>query len=133
MTDNILGHPRGLVICFLTELWERFAYYGMLSLLILYLTKTYLLTDAEGNRVVAAYGALVWMSPVIGGIIADRWLGSRKAVVAGSLFMSAGFLSISFPDTISGIFGLGVAVDGVPPRGYVVFYPWRSLLPASVF
>ncbi len=109
------------MICFLTELWERFAYYGMLSLLILYLTKTYLLSDAEGNRLVAAYGALIWMVPVIGGIVADRWLGSRKAVVAGSLFMSVGFISISFPDVISAVFGLGAAVDGLPPMDVLFF------------
>jgi len=96
-SETFLGHPKGLFVCFMTELWERFSYYGMLSLLILYLTKNYQLPDAESNRIVAAYGALIWMLPVIGGIVADRMLGSRKAVIAGMLFMSLGFVSISFP------------------------------------
>ncbi|NIB45076.1 hypothetical protein HBA55_36195 [Pseudomaricurvus alkylphenolicus] len=65
MSATFMGHPKGLFVCFLTEMWERFAYYGMLSLLILHLTKTYLLSDAEGNKIVAAYGALVWMLPVL--------------------------------------------------------------------
>ena len=121
MTDTFLGHPKGLVVCFLTELWERFAYYGMLSLLILYVTKTYLLADAAGNRLVAAYGALIWMSPVIGGVIADRWLGSRKSVVIGALFMAIGFLSISFPEFISATFGLGESINGVPPLDALFF------------
>jgi len=99
-SNTFLGHPKGLVVCFMTELWERFAYYGMLSLLILYLTQFFQYSDAEGSKVVAAYGALVWMLPVLGGVLADRLLGSRKCVVVGALMMSIGFISISFPSVL---------------------------------
>jgi POT family proton-dependent oligopeptide transporter len=115
MPRTFLGHPRGLLVCFTTELWERFAYYGMLSLLILYLIQGYGLSDAEGNRIVAAYGALIWMLPVVGGFVADRWLGSRKAAIAGMLFIGAGFLSISFPALLLWSLQASPSDEGRPP------------------
>ena len=98
MSETFLGHPKGLAVCGFTEIWERFAYFGMLSLLILYLTKSYGLSDAVGNRMVGAFGALVFMLPVIGGAIADTWLGSRKSVVLGSILLSVGYVSIALPN-----------------------------------
>ena len=77
-------HPSGLVTLFVTEMFERFSYYGMRALLIFYLTQHFLFTDEESFAIYGAYTALVWALPVLGGIIADRWLGSRKAVTVAS-------------------------------------------------
>ena len=85
---TILGHPRGLAILFFTEMWERFSYYGMRTLLTLFLVQHMLFTDSESAGIYAAYAALVYLMPVIGGAIADRWLGARKAVTIESVSMS---------------------------------------------
>ena len=69
---GFFGHPRGLFVCFATELWERFSFYGMKYLLLLYLTKYHLFTDSAGLEVLGSYAALVYAMPVIGGLLADR-------------------------------------------------------------
>lgn len=89
---EFLGHPIGLYVCFGTELWERFSFYGMKYLLLLYLTKYHLFTDTAGFDVLGAYAGLVYALPVIGGLIADRYLGMRKAVVFGGILLSLGHL-----------------------------------------
>ncbi len=89
---ELFGHPRGLAICFLTELWERFSFYGMKYLLLLYLTKYHLFSDSMGLDVLGAYAGLVYALPVIGGLLADRYLGMRKAVVFGGILLSLGHL-----------------------------------------
>src|SRR5580692_2720776 len=73
-------HPRGLSVLFFAEMWERFSYYGMRSLLIFYLTEHFLFNDTFAQGQYAAYTTLVYALPLIGGFIADRWLGSRKAI-----------------------------------------------------
>ena len=95
-SKTILGHPRGLFICFLTEMWERFSFYGMKFLLVLYLTKYHLFTDSEGLDVLGAYAGLVYALPVIGGMIADRYLGMRKAVLFGGVLLVCGHLGLAF-------------------------------------
>lgn len=94
---TIFRHPVGLAVCVFTEMWERFAYYGILSLVILYVTQAYGFSDAEGNRVVGAYGALTWMMPVLGGIIGDRYLGEQRSVILGCILMAIGAITASFP------------------------------------
>ncbi len=94
--DEFLGHPRGLYVCFATEMWERFSFYGMKYLLLLYLTKYHLFTDAMGLDVLGGYAALVYAMPVIGGLLADRYLGMRKAVVFGGLCLVLGHLGMAF-------------------------------------
>jgi len=90
-TDTgFFGHPRGLLVCFATELWERFSFYGMKYLLLLYLTKYHLFSDSNGLEVLGSYAALVYAMPVIGGLLADRYLGMRKAVVFGGLLLVLG-------------------------------------------
>lgn len=89
------GHPRGLLICFATELWERFSFYGMKYLLLLYLTKYHLFTDGEGLEVLGGYAALVYAMPVIGGLLADRFLGMRKAVILGGILLVLGHLGMA--------------------------------------
>ena len=74
---------------FYAEMWERFSYYGMRALLILYLTKFWLFADGKANLVYGAYATLCYITPVLGGYLADRWWGQRKAVLFGAI--SAGF------------------------------------------
>lgn len=94
--DELFGHPKGLYVCFATELWERFSFYGMKFLLLLYLTKYHLFTDVAGYDVLGAYAGLVYALPVIGGLLADRYLGMRKAVVFGAILLSGGHLLMAF-------------------------------------
>ncbi len=96
-TDTgFFGHPKGLLICFTTEMWERFSFYGMKFLLLLYLTKYHLFSDANGLEVLGGYAALVYAMPVIGGLLADRYLGMRKAVVFGGLLLVMGHFGMAF-------------------------------------
>jgi len=96
---TFLGHPRGLVILFLTEMWERFSFYGMRALLVLYLTQHFLFGPAEAQGIYAAYGALVYLMPVVGGMLADKYLGSRKAVIIGAVLLVAGHFTMVFEGT----------------------------------
>ena len=90
------GHPKGLYICFFTEMWERFSFYGMKALLFLYLIKYHLMGDAPSYQLLGAYGGMVYAMPVIGGMLADRWLGMRKAVVAGAVLLCIGHFGMAF-------------------------------------
>lgn len=90
------GHPRGLMVCFATEMWERFSFYGMKFLLLLYLTKYHLFSDSNGLEVLGGYAAMVYAMPVIGGLLADRYLGMRKAVVFGGVLLALGHLGMAF-------------------------------------
>ncbi len=92
---TFLGHPSGLYMLFFAEMWERFSYYGMRAILILYLTKHFLFTDDPAYAIYGAYTSLVYITPVIGGYIADRFLGARKAVLAGGVLIAAGHLLIA--------------------------------------
>ena len=83
-------HPRGLMILFFAEMWERFSYYGMRALLIFYLTQHFLYDDKFANGQVGAYVALVYLLPLVGGSLADHYLGTRKAVAFGALLLVAG-------------------------------------------
>jgi POT family proton-dependent oligopeptide transporter len=94
--STFLGHPRGLVILFLTEMWERFSYYGMRALLILYLTQHFLFSDEHSNLIFGAYGALVYVMTIIGGTLADRYLGARKAVTFGAILLVLGHTGMAF-------------------------------------
>jgi POT family proton-dependent oligopeptide transporter len=94
--DELFGHPKGLYVCFATELWERFSYYGMRFLLLLYLTKYHLFTDDAGYKVLGAYAGLVYALPLIGGLLADRYLGMRKAVVFGGILLTLGHATMAY-------------------------------------
>lgn len=95
-SDDFLGHPKGVYVCFFTEMWERFSFYGMKALLLLYLTKYHLFGDKAGLDLLGAYGGLVYCIPVFGGLLADRWLGMRKAVVFGGVLLVLGHLGMAF-------------------------------------
>ncbi|NBL64586.1 MFS transporter [Flavobacterium sp. NST-5] len=94
--DNFFGHPKGLFILFFTEMWERFSFYGMKALLIFYLTKYHLFSDASGNLLIGSYAALVYAVPVIGGFIADKYLGFRKAIIFGGIMLVLGHLGMAY-------------------------------------
>lgn len=108
--EDFLGHPKGVYICFFTEMWERFSFYGMKALLLLYLTKYHLFGDKAGLDLLGAYGGLVYCLPVIGGVLADRWLGMRKAVLFGGLLLVAGHVGMAFEGHAASY------VDGVVAR-----------------
>ena len=84
------GHPKGLYMLFFAEMWERFSYYGMRAILIFYLTQHWLFSDSKSNLVYGAYTSLVYITPVLGGYLADRYLGQRKAVLFGGLLLALG-------------------------------------------
>jgi proton-dependent oligopeptide transporter, POT family len=91
-----LGHPRGLVILFFTEMWERFSYYGMRALLIFYLTQHFLFSDERSNILYGAYTALVFVMTIVGGTLADHYLGARKAVTFGAILLVLGHCGMAF-------------------------------------
>ncbi len=95
-SETLFGHPTGLFTLFFAEMWERFSYYGMRALLVFYMIKGFLgYTDNEAYGVYGAYTALVYATPFIGGMLADRLLGARRAVVLGGLLMAAGHLAMT--------------------------------------
>ena len=93
---TILGHPKGLFVLFFAEMWERFSYYGMRALLIFYLVQHWLFSDSEASVIYGAYTALVYIAPVVGGYLADRWLGQRKAVLFGAVLLTFGHFFMAF-------------------------------------
>ncbi len=111
---DFLGHPKGLFVCFATEMWERFSYYGMRALLILYLTKHWEFTDAASYLIYGAYTSLVYIMPVFGGMLADQILGSKKAVTYGAILLVFGHLGMTV-ESSEQIFYLSLAliVSGV--------------------
>ncbi len=87
---EFLGHPKGLYMLFFAEMWERFSYYGMRAILIFYLTQHWLFSDGKSNLIYGAYTSLVYITPVLGGYLADRYLGQRRAVLFGGILLAAG-------------------------------------------
>ena len=109
--EDFLGHPKGVYVCFFTEMWERFSFYGMKALLLLYLTKYHLFGDKAGLDLLGAYGGLVYCVPVIGGLLADRYLGMRKAVIFGGLLLVLGHFGMAFEGTAASNIAGNVARD----------------------
>jgi|TARA_R100000501_G_scaffold15113_1_gene27376 POT family proton-dependent oligopeptide transporter len=93
---TFFGHPKGLFVLFFAEMWERFSYYGMRALLIFYLVKHWAFSDSEGSVIYGAYTALVYITPVVGGYLADRYLGQRKAVTYGAILLTLGHFLMAF-------------------------------------
>ena len=96
---SFFGHPKGLAILFFTEMWERFSYYGMRGLLVLYLTQHFLFSDEKSSIMYGAYTALVYVMTIIGGTLADRYLGQRKAVTFGAILLCIGHFGMAFEGT----------------------------------
>ncbi len=90
------GQPRGLTILFLTNMWELFSYYGMRTLLVYYMTKELLFAQEKSSLIYGTYTALAYFTPILGGAIADRWLGKRNAVIIGGSVMALGHFMMAF-------------------------------------
>ncbi|UAJ10608.1 peptide MFS transporter [Glacieibacterium megasporae] len=94
---NWFGQPRGLTVLFLTNMWEQFSYFGMRALLVYYMTKSLLLGQGTASLVYGTYTACAYFTPIVGGVIADRYLGKRRAVLFGASIMAAGHFMMIFP------------------------------------
>ena len=106
------GHPRGLFTLFGAEAWERFSYYGMRALLVLYLVKKIGLSRSEALEIYGLYTGLVYLTPLLGGFIADKILGRRKAVLIGGIVMALGQVALMFQPTLYLALGLLIAGNG---------------------
>ena len=142
--NTLFGHPTGLFTLFFAEMWERFSYYGMRALLVFYMIKGFLgYGDKEAYAVYGAYTALVYATPYIGGMLADRLLGARRAVVLGGLLMAGGHLLMTLENETTFFLALALLIvgngffkpnistivgslypDGSPKRdaGFTIFY-----------
>jgi len=110
---TLFGHPTGLYMLFFAEMWERFSYYGMRALLVLYIIKGFLgKGDTEAYAIYGAYTSLVYATPFIGGMIADKLLGARRAVVLGGLLMAAGHLVMTLESEIPFFMALSLLIVG---------------------
>lgn len=95
------GHPKGLYVLFATEFWERFSYYGMRAIFILFMTKTLLLDKALASNIYGSYTGLVYLTPLIGGYVADRYWGNRKSIFVGGALMAVGQFLMFFSATMA--------------------------------
>ena len=116
---EIFGHPVGLFMLFFTEMWERFSYYGMRALLVLYLISEVTgdnpglgWSKGDASSLYGWYTMLVYITPIIGGILADRLLGFRKAIMIGAVLMTLGHLSLAFQPMPAFYLGLALLVVG---------------------
>lgn len=96
------GHPKGLYVLFITEMWERFSYYGMRAIFVLFMAKALLFDKSLGSQIYGSYTGLVYLTPLLGGYMADRYWGNRKSIIIGGILMAFGqffmFLAGSFYD-----------------------------------
>ncbi len=96
------GHPKGLYLLFMTEMWERFSYYGMRAIFVLYMTKMLLMGDAEASEIYGSYTGLVYLTPLLGGYLADRFLGNRRSIEIGGILMAIGQFILFFSASTTG-------------------------------
>jgi POT family proton-dependent oligopeptide transporter len=106
------GHPAGLGLLFAVEMWERFSYYGMRALLVLFLVNSLGWTDGNAYQLYGTYTGLVYLTPLIGGWLADNFLGTRKALVFGGVIIAAGHFALAFPGMTTFYLGLGLVIAG---------------------
>jgi dipeptide/tripeptide permease len=112
-SETLFGHPAGLFTLFFAEMWERFSYYGMRALLVFYMIKGFMkYGDNDAYTIYGAYTALVYMTPFFGGMLADRLLGARRAVVLGGLLMAAGHLMMTVENTVGFFTALALLICG---------------------
>ena len=110
---GFFGHPKGLSVLFFSELWERFSFYGMRALLVLYMYKELGYPNSpKAYGIYGAYGALVYSFPVVGGWIANQWLGYRRTIVLGGIFMALGHFAMAIPNEIAFFLALGLLCVG---------------------
>ncbi|MBK9046372.1 MAG: peptide MFS transporter [Bacteroidetes bacterium] len=90
------GHPKGLYLLFFTEMWERFSYYGMRAIFILFMTKALFMSEAESSNIYGSVTGLVYLTPLLGGYIADKFWGNRKSILVGGILMAIGQFLLFF-------------------------------------
>ena len=117
MNNEILGHPKGLVILFFTEMWERFSFYGIKALLIFYMTDTIVhggfgWSKANSLLILGFFQMACYLTAIPGGLLADRWLGQRKSVWIGCLLIMIGNCSLVLPGAIAFFTGLSLIAIG---------------------
>ncbi len=115
------GHPRGLVVLFLTEMWEKFSFYGMKALLIYYMIRHLQFTQGDASLIYGAYTGGVYLTPIFGGYIADRWLGRRRAIQIGGSLMALGHFVLAsealfFPALLLIALGNGLFLSNLPSQ-----------------
>ncbi|MFT3949971.1 MAG: peptide MFS transporter [Agriterribacter sp.] len=116
------GHPKGLYILFATEMWERFNFYGMRAMLILFMTKALLFDKAFASNLYGSYLSLIYLTPLLGGFIADRYWGNRRAIIAGGMVMAIGELVL---------FACGTLYKTAPDVSTVLFFSGLGLMIAG--
>ena len=126
ISNNPPLHPKGLQVLFFTEMWERFSYYGMRALLVLYLVNSLNLSETNALHIYAVYTGLVYLTPIFGGYLADRFLGPQKAIFIGGITMILGHFLMAFPDHL--YLAMGLLIIG---NGY--FKPNISTLLGSLY
>ncbi|MCG8420770.1 MAG: peptide MFS transporter [Proteobacteria bacterium] len=125
----LFGHPAGLFTLFFAEMWERFSYYGLRVLLVFYMIKGFLsYSDDNAYAVYGAFSALVYATPFIGGMLADRLLGARRAVVIGGLLMAAGYVTMTIENESAFFLALALLICG---NGF--FQPNISTIVGSLY
>ncbi|MCH7591174.1 MAG: peptide MFS transporter [Planctomycetes bacterium] len=109
---TFLGHPKGLYVLFFTEMWERFSYYGMRALLLLYMVDFYKWTQEDASSIYKWYTSLVYLTPMLGGYLADRFLGNKLAIIIGAILMAVGHFLMAFEDIWIFYSALGFLIIG---------------------
>ena len=107
------GHPKGLYFLFFTEMWERFSYYGMRAIFILFMTKILLMKDADASQIYGSYTGLVYLTPLLGGYLCDRFLGNRRSIVLGGLLMALGQFCMFFSASLGANGGVSIMWMGL--------------------
>lgn len=116
------GHPKGLYILFATEMWERFNFYGMRAMLVLFMTKALLFDKAFASNLYGSYLSLIYLTPLLGGFIADRYWGNRRSIIAGGIVMAIGELIL---------FACGTLYKTAPDISTVLFFSGLGLMIAG--
>jgi POT family proton-dependent oligopeptide transporter len=106
------SQPKGLYLLCFTELWERFGFYMVQTILILYMSKALLYSDADSYLLYGAFSSLVYLTPVIGGFLADRYIGFRQSILIGAIFLAIGYAVMSLEDRPALFLGLSLVVIG---------------------
>ncbi|HEX3138921.1 MAG TPA: peptide MFS transporter, partial [Rhizobacter sp.] len=120
-TDTWFGQPKGLTVLFLTEMWEKFSFFGMRALQIYYMIKQLHFSQADASLVYGLYAGGVYLTPIVGGYIADRWLGRRRAIIGGGLLMALGHFTLAsealfFPGLALIAIGNGLFLPNLPSQ-----------------
>ena len=125
---SFLGQPRGLAVLFLTEMWEKFSFYGMRALLVYYMTTTLLIEQGRASIIYGLYTAVIYLTPIFGGMLADRWLGRRRSVTYGAAIMILGHFmmaseSLFYPALAVIAIGNGLFLPNLPGQVAGLYKP----------